>query len=177
LNRIAVAAGRMDSLIQDVLNYSRVVRSEFPLDIVDVGQLVRGIIDTYPKMRPEEAEITVHGDLPSVYGNEAMLMQIFSNLLGNAVKFVGPGVKPRVRLWAETRKERVRFYVQDNGIGIPADQQEKIFGIFQRVSKDYDGTGIGLAIVKKAAARLGGSVGLESEPGRGSTFWVEVRKA
>jgi len=104
-------------------------------------------------------------------------MQIFSNLLGNAVKFVGPGVKPRVRLWAETRKERVRFYVQDNGIGIPADQQEKIFGIFQRVSKDYDGTGIGLAIVKKAAARLGGSVGLESEPGRGSTFWVEVRKA
>jgi PAS domain S-box-containing protein len=177
LNRIAVAAGRMDSLIQDVLNYSRVARSEFPLDIVDVTQLVRGIIDTYPKMRPEEAEISVDGPLPSVYGNEAMLMQIISNLLGNAVKFVLPGVKPQVRIWAETRQEQVRFYVRDNGIGIPADQHEKIFGIFQRVSKDYEGTGIGLAIVKKAVARLGGTVGLESEPGRGSTFWIEVRKA
>jgi signal transduction histidine kinase len=85
-------------------------------------------------------------------------------------------VKPRLKVWAESRGQTVRLLVQDNGIGIPADQHEKIFGIFQRANRDFDGTGIGLAIVKKAAARIGGNVGLQSEPGRGSTFWVDVRK-
>ena len=174
LKRIAGSAGRMDKLIQDVLNYSRVVRGELPLETVDLDKLLHGIVDTYPAFTPEKAEITLQGPLPSVLGNEAMLTQIFSNLIGNAVKFVPTGVKPQVRVWAERRALHVRLFVKDNGIGIESDQHEKIFSIFQQVNKDFEGTGIGLAIVKKAVERMGGKVGLESELDRGSTFWIDI---
>ncbi len=176
LNRIANAADRMDKLIQDVLNYSRVVQSDFPLARVDVAQLLHGIIDTYPNFTPERVEIVIHEPLPTVLGNEAMLTQVFSNLIGNAVKFVAPGTKPRVEIRAETKDTRVRLSVQDNGIGIAPGQHDKIFEIFQQVEKGkgYEGTGIGLAIVKKAIERMGGSVGVQSELGRGSNFWIEL---
>jgi PAS domain S-box-containing protein len=177
LERISAAAGRMDRLIQDVLNYSRMARGEAPREVVDVEELLRGIIETYPMFAPDKAEIVLDGPFPVVCGNEAMLMQIFSNLFGNAVKFVTPGVKPRIRVRAEVFPDRVRFFVEDNGIGIPANQHEKIFGIFQKLSRDFDGTGIGLAIVKKAVERMDGRVGVESEPGRGSTFWIEMPRA
>jgi signal transduction histidine kinase len=177
LQRIAKSAGRMDKLIQDVLNYSRVVRVDLPLETVDTGELIRDILNTYPMFLPEKADIVLAGELPRVLGNEAVLTQIFSNLLGNAVKFVAEGVKPQVKVWAETRGEAARLLVRDNGIGIPADQYDKIFGIFQQANKNYEGTGIGLAIVKKGAERLGGRVGLVSEPGEGSTFWVELKLA
>jgi len=187
LGRIASAAGRMDSLIQDVLNYSRMVRADLPLEPVEVEQLLRGIVDTYPMLSTDKAEVVLKGEFPVVLGNEAMLTQVFSNLLGNAVKFVGAGVRPHVRVWAQqvdtspdrngeskTKSRFVRIFIQDNGIGIAADQHEKIFGMFQRASKGYEGTGIGLTIVRKAVERMGGEVGLESGPGRGSTFWVEL---
>jgi PAS domain S-box-containing protein len=177
LRRIATSAGRMDKLIQDVLNYSRIVRAEFPLETVDVEQLLRGIADTYPILLPEKADLILEGSFPRVLGNEAMLTQVFSNLLGNAVKFVASGVKPCVRVWAEERGPHVRVHVRDNGIGIPADQQERIFGIFEQASKGYGGTGIGLAIVKKAVHRMGGNVAVQSEVGRGSTFLVDVQRA
>jgi signal transduction histidine kinase len=176
LDLIAKSANRMDRLIQDVLNYGRVVRGDYPLEAVDVEQLLRGIVDTYPHLGAGDAEIVLQGPFPRVVGNEAMLTQIFSNLMGNAVKFVSPGVKPRLKLWAEAQARCVRFFVQDNGVGIAADQHEKIFGMFQRVNKNYEGTGIGLAIVKKAVERIDGTVGLESEPGRGSIFWIELRR-
>jgi len=174
LKRIVASAGRMDKLIQDVLNYSRVVRGELPLETVDLDKLLHGIIDTYPAFTPDKAEIVLQGPLPTVLGNEAMLTQIFSNLIGNAVKFIPVGVRPQVRVWAERRASKVRLFVKDNGVGIAPDQHEKIFAIFQQVNKDFEGTGIGLAIVKKAVERMGGQVGLESEPGRGSTFWIEA---
>jgi len=177
LDRIATSAERMDKLIQDVLDYSRVVRGELPFETIDVGRLLRGILETYPAFAPEKAEITLEGPFPPVWGNEAMLMQILSNLMGNAVKFMADGAKPQVKIWAESRDQNVRLFVKDNGIGIEADQHEKIFAIFQRVNKDYEGTGIGLAIVKKAIDRMGGAVGLQSEPGHGSIFWIELRAA
>jgi signal transduction histidine kinase len=80
-------------------------------------------------------------------------------------------------VWTEPWDHHVRLFVQDNGIGIVPDQREKIFGIFQQVNKSYEGTGIGLAIVKKAVERMGGTVGLNSAPGQGSTFWIELRRA
>src|SRR5207247_9584134 len=97
--------------------------------------------------------------------------------LGNAVKFIAPSVTPRVRVCAETHDGRVRLFLKDNGIGIEKETYEKIFQIFQRLDHKYEGTGIGLAIVKKAAERMGGSVGVESEPGKGSTFWLELARA
>jgi len=177
LRRIAAAASRMDKLIQDVLNYSRIMRGPLPLASVPVGPLIRGITDTYPLLAPDKADIVIDGALPVLLGNEAMLTQVFSNLLGNAVKFVIPGVKPRVRVWAEPHETRVRVVFQDNGIGIESSQHEKIFTIFEQVVPSYGGTGIGLSIVKKAVERMGGRVGLKSAPGEGSVFWVELRPA
>lgn len=175
LRRIERAARRMDRLIRDVLNYSRIVQGESPLECVNVDALLHGIAESYPAFAPDKADIAIEGSIPPVLGNEAMLTQIFSNLLGNAVKFVAPGVRPRIRVCAERRGALVRISVQDNGIGIPETQHEKIFGIFQQAETGYEGTGIGLAIVKKAVERMGGRVGVDSTAGEGSTFWVEVQ--
>ena len=93
------------------------------------------------------------------------------------MKFVSAGVKPRVKIWTEPKGPPVRLPVKDNGIGIAADQQEKIFDIFQQVEKGFEGTGIGLAIVRKAAERMRGKVGVHSELGHGSTSWIELNSA
>jgi PAS domain S-box-containing protein len=177
LRKIKTAASRMDHLITDSLNYSRLLHEELPLAPVNLDHLVRGLAETYPNLQPPRAEIRVEMDDLSVLGNEAALTQVFSNLLGNAVKFVAPGVTPRVRVWAESRTPgRALIWVEDNGIGVPKDAQEKVFGLFQRMhrTEEYPGTGIGLAIVKKSLERIGGQVSLESEPGKGSRFCVEL---
>lgn len=177
IRRIVTSAERMDRLIQDVLTYSRVTRTECELKPIDLDRLVRGILESYPHLQAPHACILVDGQLPAVLGNEAALTQCFSNLMGNAVKFVSPGTVPQIRVWAEENGSDVRVLVRDNGIGIPEEYQDRIFGIFQRMNKDYEGTGIGLAIVKKAAERMNSRVGLESEPGKGSTFWLELKMA
>jgi len=166
----------MDKLIQDVLSYSRVVRNESPIEKIDVANLLKGIIETYPALSSELATIDREDSFPPVWGNEAMLTQVFSNILGNAVKFVAPGVKPQIKVWAEPKESNVRILVKDNGIGIAQDQHEKIFEIFQQVETGFEGTGIGLAIVKKAVERMGGKVGVISEFGQGSTFWIELKR-
>ena len=242
IHRITSAAARMDRLIQDVLQYSRLARSELRLAPVDVQELLRGIIESYPAFQPPQVEIEIEGPLPRLLGNEAALTQCFSNLLGNAIKFVAPGTRPQVRVWAEregdskaeNRKPKegrdpktekadeplpvepeqtpvndtkspvthhasrithhlplspsplapepatlptVRLWFADNGIGIPREAQERIFKMFQRLDKSYDGTGVGLTVVRKAVEKMGGKVGFESEPGRGSRFWVELKAA
>ncbi len=201
LRRLMAAADRMDRLITDALAYSRVVRTEYPLTPVDVKPLLRGMLETYPNLQRPNAEVVLEGDFPMVMGNEAALTQCFSNLLGNAVKFVAAGTVPRVRVWAEEvsngkREARsdhppstpqpstlsgpagkwVRIWVEDNGIGIPRDSLDRIFGMFQRLDKKYEGTGIGLALVRKNAERMGGKVGVESEPGKGSRFWLALKR-
>jgi len=191
IHRITSAAARMDRLIQDVLQYSRLARSELRLSPVNVQELLRGIIESYPAFQPPQVEIQINGPLPRMLGNEAALTQCFSNLLGNALKFVAPGTRPQVRVWAErvgdpkaeTRDPQpatlsiVRLSFADNGIGIPKDAHERIFKMFQRLDKSYDGTGVGLTVVRKAVEKMGGKVGLESEPGRGSRFWIELKAA
>ncbi|EEF57840.1 sensor histidine kinase [Pedosphaera parvula] len=177
LHRIGESAARMDNLITDALNYSKVVRGEFPLEPVDPDALLRGIIDSYPQFHIPQAEIYIKGTLPLVIGNKAALTQVFSNLLSNGVKFVDPDKIPRVRVWAEPRGEWVRLWFKDSGIGINPDQQQRIFVMFEGLSQKYEGTGIGLAIVQKLVERIKGRVGFESESGKGSRFWVELRKA
>jgi PAS domain S-box-containing protein len=190
LERICASGGRMDRLIQDVLTFSRVSKTELKLEPVNLDHLVRGIVECYPDL--QRGEIFIDGTLPKVLGNAAALTQCLSNLLANAVKFVVPGSQPIVRVWSDfieagtsdpgnvshqPRSRTVRLYIQDNGIGIPKEAQEKIFAIFQRLGKGYEGTGIGLAIVKKAAERMGGKVGVISEMGQGSTFWLQLKAA
>jgi signal transduction histidine kinase len=143
---------------------------------VDVEQLLRQIIDERPEFQWPKAEIKIQPPLERVRGHEAYLTQCITNLLDNAVKFVSPDRKPQVRIWSETTDHQVRFWFEDNGIGIEKNSQERIFGIFQRIhdEKTYPGTGIGLPIVRKAVGRMGGTVGVESEPDRGSRFWLQL---
>ena len=144
---------------------------------VDVEHLLQGILDSYPGFQPPQAEIRIEGHLPPVLANEAALTQCISNYLSNATKFMKPGVVPRVKVSADEKNGCVRLNFQDNGIGVPREATERIFGIFERLSRDYEGTGIGLAIVKKAAERMGGSVGVDSEIGQGSNFWLNLKRA
>lgn len=177
LQRIRAASGRMDKLICDVLSYSRIVRDELPLGPVDLDRLVREIVETYPSLSPDRIAIEIPAPLPRVHGNEAMFTQVFSNLIGNARKFVAPGTKPLVRITSHVHEGRVRVEVCDNGIGIAPEHRQRIFEMFQQLDRSYGGTGIGLAIVKKAVERMGGRVGVESSPGRGSCFWIDVPAA
>ena len=175
LRRISISARRMDLLITDALNYSKTVRSELPLAPVDVGHLLRGMLDTYPELQAARRGISVERDLPLVIGNEAGLTQCFSNLLGNAVKFAKPGSSPEIRVRAQQFNGWVRLWVEDKGVGISKAMLPKVFQMFSRGASEQAGTGIGLALVRKVVDRMGGRVGVESEEGKGSRFWVELR--
>ena len=176
LKRLAASANRMDRLILDVLQYSHLVRGELPLQELDAKRLMEDVVANFPDLESARSCISFEGSFPPVLANPAALTQIVSNLLSNAVKFVAPGASPKVCIWAESYDSTVRLCFKDNGIGIPKKAQQKLFGLFQRLHPydAYDGTGIGLAIVRKAAERMGGQVGVESEPGKGSQFWVTL---
>jgi signal transduction histidine kinase len=179
LRRIEASAERLDRLIQDVLNYSKIVRGEMDLEPVNFSELAQDIIFSYSHLQEPLATILLQEPLPVVLANPAALTQIISNLLGNAVKFVAPGIKPRIILRSERLVPHyVRFWFEDNGIGIEQEAQARIFQIFQRLNPPelFEGTGIGLSIVRKACERMGGRVGLESAPGQGSRFWVELKE-
>ncbi|HWH71868.1 MAG TPA: ATP-binding protein, partial [Candidatus Sulfotelmatobacter sp.] len=196
LCQMGLATNRMDQLITDALNYNKAVREELALKPVEVEKLLRGILGSYLELQPARAEVRLEGEFPPVLGNEAGLARCFSNLLNNAVKFVKTGVKPQVRVYAERRREPrgeapgaraegpsvedewVRIWVEDNGVGIPKEGQENIFQMFHRMhGPEYEGTGIGLALVRKLMERMGGRVGVESEEEKGSRFWLELRAA
>ncbi|MFN7143288.1 MAG: sensor histidine kinase, partial [Myxococcota bacterium] len=178
VGRISRAAGRLDQLIQDVLTYSRVAREKIELRPVDVERLLHQLVDENPALHPPQAHVSVIGPLEPVHAHEAYLMQVLSNLVYNAVKFAKAGEPARVRIWSEGTDTHVRVVVEDDGIGIPADAQARVFRMFERVHADrvYEGTGIGLTIVRKAIERMGGEVGLESELGRGSRFWFRLAR-
>ena len=177
LRRIIQAASRMDRLIVDSLNYAKAVQTELILEPVDPNVLLRGMLESYPQFQLPRADIQIVETIPPILVNQAGLTQCFSNLIGNAVKFVQPGNMPEVRVRPEVRGEAVRIWIEDNGVGIASDQYDRVFEMFQRVSAQYDGTGVGLALVRKVVDKMRGSVGVVSEPGKGSRFWVEFRRA
>jgi signal transduction histidine kinase len=175
--RIAESARRMDALIQDLLSYSRLAREEVLIEPVDVGSLLEELVDNMAaELRERKAKVELRGPFPTVLGYRTTLLQALTNLLSNAVKFVAPGVEPRVILRSEERSGWGRLWIEDNGLGIDLKYHQTIFGVFQRLhsGEAYPGTGIGLAIVRKAMERMGGKVGLESEVGRGSRFFIEL---
>lgn len=177
LHRIANSAYRLDVLIRDVLSYSNIIRENVACEPVDTDKLIRNLIAEYPEFQEPRATIHWQNQLPAVLGNQAFLAQCFSNLLGNAVKFVAPGIKPAIEISVEKHDGKWRFKIRDNGIGIASQYHHKLFILFSRVHTSYDGTGIGLAIIRKAVERMGGSVGFESESGQGSTFWLDLKPA
>jgi PAS domain S-box-containing protein len=179
LQRIQRAAARLDRLTQEVLSYSRVSREEAKLGRLDLDRLAHEVVEQYPELSALRQNIEIRSPLLPVWGHEALLTQALANLLVNACKFVAPGVAPKVVLQTVADKDNVRIWVEDDGIGIAPEHRDWLFKIFGRIHPEhkYPGTGIGLAIVKKAAERMGGTVGFESEPGQGSRFWVQLGKA
>lgn len=179
LHRISRAGQRLDRLIQDVLRYTRVSRSEIVLRPTDLASIVRAVIAEYPGLRASSTHLEIREPLGRVLGHELLLSQCISNLLLNAVKFMAAGVEPRVRIYSEPRGSIVRLWIEDNGIGIESRHMGRLFGMFERIhpAQAFEGNGIGLAIVKRASHRLGGEVGVESTPGEGSRFWLDLQSA
>lgn len=177
--RIARAAESMDGLVTDLLAYGRVARSELDVDDVPVESAWAAALEQFDAdIKTRNAVIETAANLPTVRAHDATLGQVLANLLGNALKFVPAGKAPRVVFRWEDLGKTVRLWVEDNGIGIAQHHQERIFRVFERLhSKEYGGTGIGLAIVRKGVERMGGKVGVISAEGEGTRFWLELPKA
>jgi PAS domain S-box-containing protein len=177
--RIVQEAVSLDTLIQDLLAYGRLSHVELATAPVPLNDVFDAAVRTVREdIAAKQAQVEIDSALPAVRGNRSVLIQVFANLLSNAVKFGGS--EPRVHVWAETRDDgTVHIWVEDQGIGIAPQHYDRIFGVFERLHgvETYPGTGIGLAIVRKGIERLGGRVGVESEEGRGSRFWVELPSA
>jgi PAS domain S-box-containing protein len=177
--KIDRASDRMSGLVEDLLEYSRLARQDVPVHDVDLEGAVDGVLaDIADELRASEAEVTVDRPLPRIRGHVGLLAQVLGNLLSNAVKFRAPDRPPRVRIHAEQHQEdAVRLWVEDNGIGIERENLERIFKVFERLHPQdrYPGSGLGLAIARRSVERMGGSIGVESEPGRGSRFWIRFR--
>jgi two-component system sensor histidine kinase/response regulator len=176
LGSVKRAALRLDTLTSDLLSYTRVLRQTVELEPVSVEKIINDVIALNPALKTNTSELVVAPNLPNVLAHSTLLMQSLGNLLDNASKFVRPGAKAQIRIYSEATNERIKIIVEDKGLGIEPAFHEKIFGIFERVGdlKSYDGTGIGLAIVARAAQKMNGEVGVESRLGEGSRFWLEL---
>jgi len=189
LKRMQDAAGRMQTLIRDILSFSRLATKAKPFEPVNLNALIQEILsDLEARISETRAAIEV-GTLPTIEGDATQLGQLFQNLLANAIKFCKNGEAPMVTISADCLKDgpahttsvtngqpKWRISVKDNGIGFEEEYAERIFGIFQRLHGrlEYEGTGIGLAICRKVAEHHGGTITAHSTPGQGTTFLVTL---
>lgn len=179
-DQISGAAKRMDELIQDLLEYGNLGHLELELAEVRLKEAAEeALAELARQIELKKADVKIAAPLPEVQANPKLLRRVLTALLDNALKFVSPDVAPRIRIWAERRDAVVRLWIKDNGIGVEPKYQERIFGVFERLHRSdiYEGTGIGLAIVKQGMQRMGGEAGVESRLGEGSRFWIEFRAA
>lgn len=177
MDNVVAASARMGALIDDLLQYSRVGRSVVRSQPVPLAPLVQQICGTLGnRIDSSGAQVEVVEPLATPVGDATLVGQILANLLENALTYRRPEVAPRIRVAAQQEGGSVVIEVEDNGIGIPEEYQQKVFEVFQRLHSDeqYPGTGIGLSIVRKAARMMGGEVTVESQPSRGSTFKVRL---
>jgi len=168
-------ANRMQMLINDLLALSRVGTRGKPLEPTDCEAILGYALTNLAAMLQETGARVTHDPLPTVLADGMQMGQMFQNLLINALKFQGRE-SPEVHISAQRQNNEWLFSVRDNGIGIAQKYQERIFAVFQRLHRreDYPGTGLGLALCKKIAERHGGRIWVESEPGRGSTFYFTI---
>ncbi len=179
LERIHRSSIRMEHMVQDLLSYTRVTRQTVQLERVSLRPVFDEVRRLYSETAPENADVEFDTALPDVIGSEALLIQAVSNLLANAAKFVPPGRRPEIHVGCEVLAGRARLWLRDNGIGIKPELQPRLFQMFERVHTQsiYEGTGIGLSIVRKAVERMNGTVGVVSDGLSGSTFWIELAVA
>jgi light-regulated signal transduction histidine kinase (bacteriophytochrome) len=166
----------MQVLISDMLSYSRVGISGKPFVRTDCNAILKRSLNNLRIPLEQSGAVVTYDALPEVMADPIQLSQLLQNLINNAIKFHPHQEKPRIHISADRRGKEWVFSVSDNGIGIPAEYHEKVFEMFQRLhdKKGYPGSGIGLATCKKIVERHGGRVWVESEPGKGSTFYFTV---
>ena len=178
LMRSSEAAGRMQLLIQDLLEFSRVATRARPMVKADLGALAREVVSDLEGAIEESGGTVEIGDLPTTAVDPAQIRRMFQNLISNGLKFSREGVPPEVRVEGTERGRFVEIRVTDNGIGFDPKYANRIFRVFERLHGrgDYPGTGIGLALARKIAERHGGTVAADSTLGQGSTFTVTLLK-
>jgi len=178
LQRVIQSAAQMDRLLTDLLEYSKLAQAEIVLQPVEIEAAVQQALTFLePEIQAKSARVLVDAN-DKVIAHPATLTLILLNFVSNSLKFVIPNKPPEIHVTAAPAGDYVRVSVTDNGIGIDENGKRKLFQVFQRLhaKQAYPGTGLGLAIVRKGAERMGGRVGVESELGKGSCFWVELRK-
>ncbi len=170
-------AVRMGQLISDILDFSRMSRREIAVTPVDMNELAREVYKEVRGAAPAERNIVLHmGDLPPAYGDRALLRQVWVNLLSNAVKYTSPRPEAVIEVNGSVDGGENTYWVKDNGVGFDMRYADKLFGVFQRLHSDgeFEGTGIGLAIVKRIVTRHGGRVWAEGKPGEGAAFYFTL---
>jgi PAS domain S-box-containing protein len=175
--RIVSAAERMDNLVHDLLIFSRLGHTRLELVPISVTEVVlESVVNLEAELKAKDARVEVSDTLPLVIAHATTLSQVLTNLIANGTKFVAAGEKPQVKVWADVADGFATISIQDNGIGISEENLNRIFRVFERLhgADEYPGTGLGLAIVKKGVERMNGEVGVESQVGRGSRFWVRL---
>jgi len=174
----ADGARRMQRLVRDLLAYSRVSSSTRPLVPVSTQRVVEGVLETLDATIRESGATVLYAQLPVVLGDEGQLTQLFQNLISNAIKY-RRDESPRISITAIRTYEEWEFAVADNGIGIESPYRERVFQMFQRLHArhEYDGSGIGLAIVKRIVERHGGQIWVDSTPGEGSVFRFTLKSS
>jgi PAS domain S-box-containing protein len=178
IRRILAAAHRMDELVTDLLQFWQLARMNEQTVRVDANAILERVIQAFaPEIQSKHAEIDRTMPLPPVQGHAELLYQAFCHLLENALKFANEVRRPRIQISCQRHDEYVRLFFKDNGPGIPAEYQGKIFKVFERINHDKPGTGIGLSIVYKCAELMRGRAGVDSQPGQGSCFWLDLHSA
>jgi signal transduction histidine kinase len=178
--RISNAAVRMDELIKDLLHYGQMAQRRPTLTAVNPQRCVEVVVASLAaEIRETHAEVQVESPMPDMICDRAILIEVLECLLSNALKFVAPGATPRIRIYALPTEQQVRLCLADGGIGIPEEFRERIFRVFERLDPAHPkgGTGIGLAIAAKGVERMKGTIGLDSEVGKGSCFWIALPRA
>ncbi len=171
-------AKRMRQIIQDLLEYSRVGRVDMKREKVDINEIIKSVTILQRKVIEEKNAEVKWDSLPIVKANKGAMQQLFQNLIQNALNYQKEEVKPKIKVWAEEEEKQWRLFVKDNGIGIDPKYSNQIFTIFHRLHgrDEYSGTGVGLAICKKIVEDHGGIIGVDSELGKGSTFFFTIEK-
>ena len=176
LNIIRTNTQKMDQLITDILALSRVSRTEMKLSRIDMTTLVNSIYHELASPEIQEKFVFSVSPLPDAFGDPTLIRQVWANLISNAIKYTLPKEERRIEIGGRVESDMNIYYIKDTGVGFNPDYTHKLFGLFQRLHKaeEFEGTGVGLAIVQRIVLRHGGKVWAEGKENEGATFWFSI---
>jgi signal transduction histidine kinase len=177
VKRISDATDKMQLLLSELLELSRVGRLKNVYQDTSLEQIAREAIElVHGRLQNARAEVHIQENLPVIYGDQPRLLEVLQNLVDNAAKFMGTQPHPMIEIGQSGEEDgKPVFFVRDNGIGIEPEHQDRIFGLFNKLDADTEGTGIGLTLVKRIIEVHGGRIWVQSEPGKGSSFFFTLQ--